>query len=723
MKRKKRIISGKSSKRNSKRTLSKKSTQKNTLRTLLIGFIIFISLGIWATIYFQYLKMDLPSTAQLETFEPLLVSKVYSRDGVLLKEFYYERRELVPLSDISEHIINAILITEDHKFFDHWGVNSGRFVKALLLNISAMSYKQGFSTITMQLARNLFLTREKTITRKLKEVLVALEIEKTYSKNEILEMYLNQVLFGHNTWGVKSGAKLYFNKTPKELTLAEAALMAAQPKAPTTYSPINNPENALSRRNNVILKNMLKSGLITKSEYEEACKTPLPDKLYRSEEEYGKAPYFTEYLRQAISEKEDELGIDLYRDGLTIYTTLDSRVQAIAEREIKAQLRVMQKRVSDNLKNSVDLSFTGLADRDTTVQGALVALDVKTGHIFAMVGGKDFGKYQFNRAVQAKRQPGSVFKPIIYTAAIDNGFSVATQLLNQPFVIPQADGTRWAPHNYEADDWTGLMTLRDGLRLSKNVISARLILEIIKKPEVVVDYAHRMGLTTNIEPVYALSLGVSDVILLEMTSAYGIFPNNGIMVKPECITKIIDRRGNVIYEPLPEQKEVLSEQTAYVMTNMLEDVIKSGTGATARSSYGFYRPSGGKTGTTQDFTDAWFIGFTPQIVAGVWIGLDNPSFTLGPRQAGSVAALPIWAKFMKSTHDTLGYKVENFARPEGIVELEICNETKLLATPYCPDVVKEIFIEKYQPTESCSKHRPFSSRPQRRQSSYYPNMQ
>ncbi|MCD6166977.1 hypothetical protein B5M50_02930 [candidate division KSB1 bacterium 4484_219] len=689
---------------------------------LIAGLIGLVTIGFIG--YFIYVISGLPPLTQLEHYEPKLVTKIFSADSVLIKELYTQRREYIPYNQIPEYLKQAVLVTEDKKFWKHWGVDVRRLFKAALVDLIHMAKLEGASTITQQLARELYpskLSREKTFTRKIREVITAVQIERTYAKSEILEMYLNSYYFGHGTYGIKSAADFYFNKDVKDLTLEECALLAALLKSPGGYSPIRRPQRALKRRN-LVLALMFKNGIISRQQFETATNTPIVlGSGGHRETKKNIAPYFTEYIRQQL---EDVFGKNLYTGGFTIYTTLDSRVQAAAEKAVQEFLPRLQKQVrkhilSKHLEEKIlstmipdpkeldnilkdEAKRDSLLDRKAAVQVALVAINPHNGHILAMIGGRDFNESKFNRAVQAKRQPGSAFKPFIYTAVIDNGYSPDFEILNQPVVLFMPDGTRWIPRNYDRSQG-GPTTLRDGLRLSLNLVAARLLQEIVK-PSVVAEYAHRMGITTNIRPVDALALGTSEVIPLEITSAYGVFPNQGVWAKPMAVTKVINRNGEVLIENSPVRKEVLSEKVAYIMTDMLETVINRGTGVRARTTYGFDRPAGGKTGTTDEYTDAWFIGFTPQIVAGVWVGLDDPSMTLGPNQTGSVAALPIWAHFMKMAHDTLNLPYENFRMPPGVVRLKICKQSKKLASEYCPEVVEEVFDVNLAPKTICPIH-------------------
>jgi len=698
-------------------------------RVVFLG-VLGLPLLVAGSLYLAYIVRGLPSLTQLEHYEPTLVTKIYSADGVLLRELFIERRDLVPLEQIPDYLKYAIIDIEDKRFWKHWGLDLRRIVRAAFVDIIHMAKLQGASTLTQQLARELYLTKEKSFTRKIRETITAIQIERTYSKSEILEMYLNHIYFGHGAYGVKEAARFYFGKDVQDLTLEECALLAALPRSPYQYSPIRFPERALRRRN-LVLRFMYKNGHITEEQYKEAIQKPLVLREGRSEGKYGIAPYFTEYVRRILDEK---YGQDLYTAGFTIYTTLDTRVQACAERAVREFLPQLQKRVTKHLLRSGLLNrmllkeygdarlvqqiladsaaVDSVARVKTAVQVALVALNPQNGHILAMIGGRDFEETQFNRAVQARRQPGSAFKPFIYAVAIDNGYPPTYEILNQPLVVFLPDSTRWIPQNYDRTQG-GPTTLREALRKSLNLVTARLLQKEVT-PQEVIKYAHNMGITTPLRAVASLALGTSEVIPLEITAAYSVFANQGVYVKPMAILKVVDRTGRVVEEHIPEKQEVLSKQTAYIITDMLQTVIDQGTGYTARTVYHFYRPAAGKTGTTDEFTDAWFIGFTPQIAAGVWVGLDDPSLNLGPGQAGAVAALPIWALFMKAAHDTLNLPIADFSMPEGVVRLQICMESKKLATEYCPNVVEEVFNVEYQPTETCPLHTGEIERPTQR---------
>ena len=691
---------------------------------------IVLCLTLFVLSYLFYLSRDLPSLEQLENYDPDLVTSIYSKDGKILHELFLEKRVFVELNQIPIHMRNAVIASEDRRFREHWGLSLRSVARAIFVNVLSLSYRQGFSTLTQQLARNLYksIGFEDSIIRKIKEVITAIQIERTYTKDEILEMYLNTVHFGHGTFGVQAAAKQFYGKRANELTLDEAALLAGLLPSPAIYSPIRHPDRA-NRRRNTVLRLMREEGYVTLSKYAEARAQSL-DKI-NDEPPEGVAPYFTEYVRRFLEREDDRLGINIYRDGLKIYTTLDSRLQSIAEKTVLKTVQrnqaVLNNRLFENEEEFSRLAYFGIHPEDTVkmimedsiplykalrdkllVQAALIALDPQTGHILAMVGGRPEPYYhdQFNRAVQARRQPGSVFKPFVYTTAIDNGYPVTKQLLNQPVVLNVRNATgeweKWMPKNYDGSTG-GLTTLREGLRRSLNLISVRLVQELVPAVEVK-KTAQRMGITTNIRAVDAISLGTSEVYLIEVVSAYGTFANKGVYSRPLGILRIEDRFGNIIEEYEPDQEEVLSEETAYLMTNLMQTVLDQGTGGSARWKYHFYHPAAGKTGTTQGYSDAWFVGFTENIVAGVWFGVDDYSVSLGEKQSGTTAALPAWANFMREAHKNLGISWNDFKIPGGIIKFEICSVSKNRPVAVCP-VEMEVFKKGTEPTRYCKIHR------------------
>ena len=675
------------------------------------------------------LSKNLPSLEQLENYDPDLVTRIYSSDGKVLNELFVQKRVFIELDKIPSHMKNAVISSEDRRFYEHWGLSMRSVVRAVVINTLSMSYRQGFSTLTQQLARNLYKSVgfEDSILRKVKEVITAIQIERTYTKDEILEMYLNTVHFGHGTYGVEAATKRFFGKESDKLTIDESALLVGLLPAPASYSPIHHPDRAIRRRNTV-LRVMKDQGYITKPIYFENRAKTLQS--VQEDPKRGMAPYFTEYVRRILEKEDEQLDINIYRDGLKIYTTLDSRLQSIAENSILKSVQEVQKKLNRRLFKDRDefenLALLTIYPEDTVkimmdgdgelykdlrdkllVQCAFVALDPTTGGILAMVGGRPDYHDQYNRAVQAKRQPGSVFKPLVYTTALDNGYPVTEQLLNQPVVlnVQNVDGTwvKWRPQNYDGSTG-GLTTLREGLRKSMNLISVRMVQQGIAPAEQVKRTARRMGITTEIRAVDALALGTSEVYPLEMVSAYAAFANKGVYSKPFAITRIEDRYGNIIKDYFPDREEVLNEETAYLMTSLLQTVMDRGTGGSARWKYKFNRPAAGKTGTTQGWSDAWFVGFTPQIAAGVWLGVDDFRVPLGPGQDGSRAALPAWARFMKGGHDTLDLKVEIFDRPSGVKDIDVCTVTKKSPLPACP-IQKEIFKSGTEPIQKCKVHR------------------
>ncbi len=693
---------------------------KRTIYTALAGIVIIFA-------YVFYLSIDLPSIEQLENYDPDLVTRIYSADGVLLNELYFEKRVFVELEQIPQHMRDAVVAKEDRRFYDHWGISLRDVLRAVVINTVTMSYSSGFSSLTQQLARNLYDTIgfKKTITRKIKEVITAIQIERTYTKDEILEMYLNSIHFGHGTYGVQAAAKRFYGKHAHELALDESALLVGLLPAPARYSPVRFPERALIKRN-VVLRVMRDQEYISQGEYAEA-RARLLDSI-QQEQTRGTAPYFTEYVRRFLEREDDELGINIYRDGLKIYTTLDSRLQNIAEDAVLKSVIAIQQKLNKRIFNDEEefskLAYLSIYPEDTVklmmagemelyedlrdkllVQSSFVALDIRTGAILAMLGGRPDYPDQFNRATQSLRQPGSIFKPFVYTTAIDNGVPVTKQLLNQPVVLnvrnAKGEWVKWMPQNYDGSTG-GLTTIREGLRRSMNLISVRMVQEVVP-PEAVKQMAQRMGVSTDIRAVDAIALGTSEVHLIEMVAAYGTFANKGVYCKPFGITKIEDRYGNVLKEYFPQKEEVLSAETSFIMTSLLQTVLDRGTGGSARWKYHFYHPAAGKTGTTQGWTDAWFVGYSPFIAAGAWFGVDDPQVSLGKGLDGSKAALPAWARFMRDSHDTLSYSRKEFDQPERIENVKICQVTKNLPVNLCPWET-EVFIKGTEPTKRCSVH-------------------
>ncbi len=672
---------------------------------IISGAILFVLLLVLIAIIKTYntYKKDLPSLAQLHNIEPSLVTKIYSADKEIIKEFYIERRILTPLKRIPPHLIDALLATEDRRFFNHWGVNLLSMCRALWDSFWSGQRVKATSTITQQLARTLFLTLERTIPRKIKEILTAIKIERNYTKQEILELYLNQFNFGKGAYGVQSAGQLYFGKNVEDLTISDCAILIGILKSPTRYSPLNNPDLALKRRN-IVLKSMKDFGKLSK-EVADSLKS-LPLEIHPTSAPVGEAPYFTEMVRQYLEKKYGEDG--LYQGGLSVYTTLNLELQKAAEEVLLRELDARQQNM-EQTHSLRDTNYTVVVI-DTTgekpvrkreykqIQGAFVALDNKTGNILALVGGKDFKQSQWNRAVQALRQPGSGFKPFVYTAAIDNGARPTDIMYDTPIILTGGDGKEWNPQNFDLV-FRGPVTLREALARSINVVSAKLIQKVT--PQQTIFFASHMGITSSLAPYPSLALGTSEVTLWDMVSAFSVFPNGGIKVEPKYILKITDRYGKVLEEKkFSRREEVLSAQTAYIMTTMLQSVVNRGTGYGARAR-GFTRPAGGKTGTSDNCMDNWFLGFTPQITAGVWIGYDDKT-VIGENVTGAHTALPVWTDFMIKAHQDLSVKY--FKVPPGIYFKTVCLESGLLATDKCPRIITDVFTEETQPEGVCYLH-------------------
>lgn len=648
-------------------------------------------------------QSELPSFEQLHNIEPNLKTKIYDRNGHLIQEFYSENRVLTPYKDLPPELVEMLLSAEDRQFFDHWGMNLRRVAIVALTNVLKWRIEGGASTITQQLSRMLFLNREQSLERKIKEALTSIKLERTYSKEEIIEMYLNQYYFSRGAYGVAAAAKLFFSKEVSELTINDCAVMIGMLKGPNINSPLNNPDKSLQARNRVLYSFYDTDG-ITKETYDSLRSLPL--EINPATEKVGTAPYFTESIRQYIKEKYGE-GI-LYQGGLKVYTSLDMKLQNAAESAIGKKIDSLRSRIEDKyslshpsyttfLPDTVD-EFGNKIPAQKKIQGAFVAINNADGDVLAMVGGRSFEETKFNRAVQALRQPGSAFKPIIYTACIDNGFHTTDIIDDNPIVLDIPGAKQWRPHNYD-DKFMGPVTLRDGLRLSRNLVAIRLLLKMM--PEQAIFYARRMGITTPLEAVPSLAIGVSEVRLIELVSAFSVYPNQGIHIPYRLVHKIVDRYGTVLEDNTSVNKqEVLSAPTAYVMVDLMKSVVDAGTGRRARWM-GFTRPAGGKTGTSDNFCDNWFVGYSPQITAGVWVGFDDKT-SLGASQDGAQNAVPVWTEFMISAHDSL--PVVDFQVPDGVVRTIVCLESGEIATDRCLNVANEVFIDGTEPTATCHIH-------------------
>ncbi|HYX81138.1 MAG TPA: PBP1A family penicillin-binding protein [Gemmatimonadales bacterium] len=642
-------------------------------------------------------------------------SKVYAADGRLISEYGLERRTVVPLDQIPIHVRQAFLATEDKRFYSHHGIDFMRLPGAMLKGF------RGFSTITQQLARNVFkdkITRERTLGRKLREARVAIELERNFPKDTILQLYLNQIDLGPNIAGVEAASQVYFGKSVRDLNVAEAATLAALPKAPGTYNPRTHPDNAVWRRN-VVLTLMQNQKFLTPEDAEFWKAYPLVLTTRRTS--YGDvAPYFVEWLRTSFLEP--RFGRDLYEKGLRIYTTLDLDMQEAAEQALQSQLTEIESGVYSNGKfegtSYREYLEQGRATPDDQgpfspyLQGALLALDVKTGNILAMVGGRDFVDSKWNRVTQSTRPSGSTFKPFVYSAAIRAGHPVTEMLDDSPLPpVSQLDSSLWQPKDYD-DTTLGLIPMRQSLYLSRNLSTIKLGMALGE--QTVIGEARRYGITTPLPPYPSIHIGARAVKPIELIAAYSAFANNGTRVEPIGIQRIEDRQGNILYQSTVKREQVLDADHNWLMLDMLRDVMRCqpGTGphrcgTAAGAAPGLRVPMGGKTGTTDDYTDAWFVGFTPEIVTGIWVGYDLQRRIMNNAGGGRIVA-PAWGKFMRDVYERRPAPGD-WARPDNLVTREVDWSNGFLATPFCPLEVRrwEWFYPGTEPTQVCQVHSPF----------------
>jgi len=737
--------------------------------------------------YFWYIwSSNLPYIGSMQEYRPPVITQIFSENDELIGAFWDEKRIVVPLDKIPQHLIQAFVAGEDARFFEHEGVDFLGIIRALFKNIAAGKIEQGGSTITQQVTRSLLLKNTKrTYRRKVREVVMSIQLEKSLSKKQILFLYLNQIYLGHGTYGVEEAARTYFNKSATNLNIAESALLAGLPQAPSRYSPVSHYDRSKSRQK-YVLERMREEGFIGDKQLKDALSFPIDIKTGEKKDSQ-KSSYFTEYIRRYLLKK---YGRDLlYREGLKVYTTLNIKMQTIARKALIKGLSELNKRegyrgpvrhiqpeeienfkmesnkefgsgypeigsvvrglveVVDDEKQEVIVSIGEKMGRlplanmkwarepnpkvayysDTVkrpsrvlkagdlvlvrimredippfewelaleqnleVQGALFCMDPGNGDVKAMVGGRDFAVSQFDRAIQSRRQPGSAFKPIIYAAALDWGMSPSNIIVDAPYVSDKNPYEEvWKPKNYKGK-FFGPTLFRTALAKSRNVITVK----ILKKIGVnyAIKYAGRMGIESDLSPDLSLALGSSGVSLMEITRAYSVFANGGMLVEPIFIKRIVDRSGQVIEENQPEEKEVISRETAYIMTDLLRAVIKEGTGWRIRA---LNRPAAGKTGTTNNLWDAWFMGYVPGLVTGVWVGYDDRR-AMGKGETGSRAASPIWLYFMS---DVLKDRpVIDFQVPKGVVFAKIDARTGLLATSYSEKTVFQAFKQGTEPKE------------------------
>src|SRR5438093_2085576 len=626
------------------------------LVTSLVLVLILSGLAVSATAFWvlTILPRSLPSVTAVESFDPSEGAKVYDDNDELITEFHVERRIFVPLAQIPTALQDAVIATEDARFYSHHGVDPTGIARAIYQNWRRRRIVEGGSTITQQLAKVLFLTPDKSLERKLKEAVLALLLERRYSKNRILELYLNQIYFGQGAFGVEAAARTFFGKSVGELTLAESALLAGLPKAPATYSPFDHPD-AAKRRRNTVLTRMVETGALKPDQARPAGQAALV--LVPPERRRTTGQYFLEYVQQLL---EQQYGADVvFKGGLHVYTTLSPTMQLKAERVLRDGLRAVEaRRVAAGKGKPV--AAEAPADRP---EGALLALEPQTGYIRAMVGGYDFFKSEFNRAVQARRQPGSAFKPFVYIAALEAGLTPASVVDDSPVQYPfGANGKIWKPDNYDRK-FRGPITYQQALEESINVATIKVQERIGVRRTV--DVARRLGVESPLGDNLSIALGTSDLTLLELTSAYGALGNQGTWMRPTAIRYVLDPQQKLLEENPPQGKPVLAPEVAYVITHMLEGTIERGTGVAAKA---LGRPAAAKTGTTNDYSNAWFIGYTPKLTTGVWVGYDRPR-SLGRDETGSRVAVPIWTAFMSEA--LAGTPGEDFPVPERVVVLPV----------------------------------------------------
>jgi penicillin-binding protein 1A len=597
-----------------------------------------------------YYGHDLPDRLDLKsTYEPAVVSTVYDVQEKPIGEFYLQRRFVVPLEQIPRHVVQALLAAEDSRFYVHRGIDLVAIVRAAFANLRKRGVHEGASTLTQQLVRGFFLTPERTFSRKIREAILAYRVEKNHTKDEILYLYFNQVYFGHGNYGIEAASRDYFGKSVSEINVAEAALLAGLPRSPTRNSPYHD-FFAARERQRYVLGRMLSEGYITRAVYDEALQTTLrlnPAPALNSQI----APHFVEHVRRVMG---DRYGFDpLLQGGLRIYTTLDSSLQAAAQRAVRQGVEDIRLRLKKKTRTPA---------REGEVESALLALDPTTGMVRALVGGYDFAASQYNRALQAKRQPGSSFKPIIYSAALEAGLTELSVMQDGPLSFRLAGGKLWQPQNYD-NKFHGPVILRSALAHSLNSVSVRLVQRV--GVERTIKQARKLGIESPLPKNLSLALGTPSVTLLEMVRAFGVFAAGGNLAEPLFILKVTDRNGNVLEEDEPAAKPALSPEIAYIMTDMLKNVVQSGT---ARSAAKLGKNIAGKTGTTSDYRDGWFIGYNPDLVAGVWVGYDDHR-SVGDKETGASTALPIWQSFM--TVASQGKEEEEFPVPEGISWMDV----------------------------------------------------
>jgi penicillin-binding protein 1A len=633
----------------------------------IVSLVVASAVGVAALWAFTILPRSLPSVTALETLQPFQGTKVYDDNDELLTELHVERRIFVPLAHVPQTLRDAVIATEDRRFYSHFGVDPIGIARAVWQNYRRGRIVEGGSTITQQLTKVLFLTPDKSLERKLKEAALALELERRYSKDRILEMYMNQVYFGNGAYGVEAASRTYFGKSVTELGLQEAALLAGLPRAPSTYSPFEHPE-AARRRREVVLRRLVEYGTLKDADAKRLARADLG--LIPPERRRTTGQYFLEYVQQTLEAK---YGADMvFKGGLNVYTTLNPTMQLTAEQSLRDGLKALEGR-------------SKTAKPGEHPEGAIVTIEPQTGYVRAMVGGYDFFRSEFNRAVTARRQPGSAFKPFVYVAALEAGFTPASRIEDAPVSYAIGpNGQAWKPDNYDRK-FRGPTTLQQAIEESINVVTVKLQEQVGLTRTVRV--ARRFGITSPLDVNLSLALGTSDLTLLELTSAYATLANQGAWLPPTTIRYVTDAQGKLLEEHVAEPREAVAPETAYVITHMLRGVVERGTGISAKA---LGRPIAAKTGTTNDYSNAWFVGFTPRVATGVWVGYDRPR-SLGKDETGSRVAVPIWVTYMgKVLADS---PREDFPVPERVVfvpvDLDPSNE--------CVRVVTMAFVRGTEP--------------------------
>ncbi|MEX2610570.1 MAG: PBP1A family penicillin-binding protein [Gemmatimonadota bacterium] len=680
---------------------------------LLAGILLaFLALGACAGGMFigtwRNICAECPSIAQLSVWEPLRASRVLDRNGLLISEFFRERRTPIRIENLPDHVPQAFVAVEDKRFYEHEGLDYRRLVSANVQNVISMRITGGGSTITQQLARWMFSDEigfDQVLTRKLKEMHVARQLEAVYSKEQILEAYINQVNYGHGKYGIETAAVYYFGRTAPELNPAEAALLAAVINAPSHYSPFRHPDRALSRRNTVLAL-MGRQGYLSAEEVARWREHPLPEGAHAAESQGDLAPYFVEWVRDDL---DDRYGETLYSGGLTIHTTLDLQVQRRAAAALDSGFARIE-----NAPGYRHPTYASVAEeaagaqltRIPYVQGMLLAMDPDSGDVLALIGGRDFSHSRFNRVTQALRQPGSLFKPFVYATAINQGIPASHVMHDAPVMIELPEGGEYAPRNYDPE-FRGPLTLRDAMKFSVNTIAVQLGQEV--GMENVARTARQMGLRTEIPPYPSTAIGAADILPLDLATAYTAFANAGVAVRPRAVIRVEDAEGRVLWQTRPEREVVLDSLTAAIVRDMLRSVVASGTANNAVRNEGglpYSVPAAGKTGTTNDYTDVWFMGFTPNLLATVWFGFDQPRRIINRASGGRFAA-PVWGQFATSLYagdEPVLPTPEEWSMPRGLSTRVIDRATGTLASDWCDPEQSylEYFIPGTEPTEVCS---------------------